>query len=107
MTKKARQITGKKDGETEGKKDGEEERERAVQRRAPERQRRLADCIKQRRIVAGGHGRARKKTLQNEREDKEAPRYQVIEWNGDDIYLTRRARNGNAAWSNATAPANK
>ena len=92
--KEARQITGKKDGETEGKKDGEKknEKERFSAVRLSAKGDWLIASNKEGLWLVDAASGAKENFLKMNEEDKEAPRYQVIEWNGDDIYLTYAAR---------------
>ncbi len=98
--KEARQITGKKDekkdGETGGKGDGEKEKKNEKERFNAVRLSAKGDWL----IASNKEGLwlvdattgAKENFLKINEEDKEAPRYQVIEWNSDDIYLTYASR---------------
>jgi dipeptidyl aminopeptidase/acylaminoacyl peptidase len=92
--KEARQITGKKDGETEGKKDGEKnsEKEKLSAVRLSAKGDWLIASNKEGLWLVDTATGAKENFLKMNEEDKEAPRYQVIEWNGDDIYLTYASR---------------
>ncbi len=94
--KEVRQITGKKDGETGGKGDAEKEKKNEKERFSTVRLSAKGDWL----IASNKEGLwlvdaatgAKENFLKMNEEDKEAPRYQVIEWNGDDIYLTYASR---------------
>ncbi len=96
--KEARQLTGKKDekkdGETgvkgEGEKKNEKERFTAV-RLSAKGDWLIASNKEGLWLVDAATG-AKENFLKINEEDKEAPRYQVIEWNGDDVYLSYAAR---------------
>ncbi|MFN0108593.1 MAG: prolyl oligopeptidase family serine peptidase [Blastocatellia bacterium] len=92
--KEARQVTGKKDGETEGKKDGEKksEKERFSAVRLSAKGDWLIASNKEGLWLVDAASGAKENFLKMNEEDKEAPRYQVIEWNGDDVYLTYASR---------------
>ena len=92
--KEARQITGKKDGETGGKGDGEKKNEKekfSAVRLSAKGDWLIASNKEGLWLVDAATG-AKENFLKMNEEDKEAPRYQVIEWNGDDIYLTYASR---------------
>lgn len=92
--KEARQITGKKEEETEGKRDGEKksEKERLSTVRLSAKGDWLIASNKEGLWLVDAATGAKENFLKMNEEDKEAPRYQVIEWNGDDIYLTYASR---------------
>jgi dipeptidyl aminopeptidase/acylaminoacyl peptidase len=101
--KEPRQITGKKDEkkdeETGGKGDGEKEekekkneKERFSAVRLSAKGDWLIASNKEGLWLVDAASRAKENFLKMNEEDKQAPRYQVIEWNGDDIYLTYAAR---------------
>lgn len=92
--KEARQLTGKKDGETGGKGEGEKknEKERFSAVRLSAKGDWLIASNKEGLWLVDAASGAKENFLKMNEEDKEAPRYQVIEWNGDDIYLTYAAR---------------
>jgi len=92
--KEARQVTGKKDVETEGKRDGEKKNEKekfSAVRLSAKGDWLIASSKEGLWLVDAASG-AKENFLKMNEEDKEAPRYQVIEWNGDDIYLTYASR---------------
>ncbi len=96
--KEARQLTGKKeekkDGETGGKGEGEKknEKERFSAVRLSAKGDGLIASNKEGLWLVDAASGAKENFLKMNEEDKEAPRYQVIEWNGDNIYLTYAAR---------------
>ena len=96
--KEARQLTGKKDekkdGETGGKADAEKknDKERFSAVRLSAKGDWLIASNKEGLWLMDTVSGAKENFLKMNEEDKEAPRYQVIEWNGDDIYLSYAAR---------------
>jgi dipeptidyl aminopeptidase/acylaminoacyl peptidase len=99
--KEARQLTGKKeekkDGETGGKGEGEKknEKERFSAVRLSAKGDWLIASNKEGLWLVDAASSAKENFLKMNDEDKEAPRYQVVEWNGpndEDIYLTYAAR---------------
>ncbi len=98
--KEPRQITGKKeekkDGETGGKGDEEKEKKNEKERFSAVRLSAKGDWLiasnKEGLWLVDAASGAKENILKMNEEDKEAPRYRVIEWNGDDIYLTYAAR---------------
>ncbi len=104
--KEARQISGKKDGETGGKGDGEKknEKERFSAVRLSAKGDWLIASNKEGLWLVDAATGAKENFLKMNEEDKEAPRYQVIEWNGDDIYLTYASR---TKWERGLAKYNR
>lgn len=99
--KEARQITGKKDekkdGETGGKGEGEKknEKERFSAVRLSAKGDWLIASNKEGLWLVDAASGVKENFLKMNEEDKEAPRYQVVEWNGpndEDIYLTYASR---------------
>ena len=99
--KDARQVTGKKDGETEGKRDsvrypdregGDAKKDRFSAVRLSAKGDWLIASNKEGLWLVDAASGAKENFVKMNEEDKEAPRYQVIEWNGDDIYLTYASR---------------
>ncbi len=96
--KEPRQLTGKKDekAEADKAKEREGEKEKAKERYSAVRLSVKGDWL----IASNKEGLwlvdttsgAKEQFLKMNEEDKEAPRYQVVEWNGDDIYLSYAAR---------------
>jgi len=104
--KEARQISGKKDGETGGKGDGEKKNEKekfSAVRLSAKGDWLIASNKEGLWLVDAATG-AKENFLKMNEEDKEAPRYQVIEWNGDDIYLTYASR---TKWERGLAKYNR
>jgi dipeptidyl aminopeptidase/acylaminoacyl peptidase len=94
--KEPRQLTGKKEGETGGKGDGEKEKKNEKERFSAVRLSAKGDWLiasnKEGLWLVDAASGAKENFLKMNEEDKEAPRYQVIEWNSDDIYLTYASR---------------
>lgn len=96
--KDARQITGKKDEKAETAKDDskdadkKKEKERFSTVRLSAKGDWLIASSKEGLWLVDAATGSKENFLKMNEEDKEAPRYQVIEWNGDDIYLTYASR---------------
>ncbi len=98
--REARQISGKKDEKTEPVKDDannkdaekNKEKERFSAVRLSAKGDWLIASNKEGLWLVDANSGAREIFLKMNEEDKEAPRYQVLEWNGDDIYLSYASR---------------
>lgn len=94
--KEPKQITGKKDAKAEGNGEGEKEKKNEKERFSAVRLNAKGDLL----IASNKEGLWLVNTASGEKEnflkmndeDKEAPRYQVTDWNGDNIYLSYAAR---------------
>jgi len=90
--KEARQITGKKEEKKDGEKEKKNEKDRFSAVRLSAKGDWLIASNKEGLWLVDAATGAKENFLKMNEEDKEAPRYQVIEWDGDDIYLTYASR---------------